>query len=65
MKFKIVNYGDKDVGIEGFEYEIDIPNPGFDEDHWIDSCKNLLNDLYNSEIRGDVFSKRDLENEDE
>ena len=59
MKFYIVNNGDRTVGIDGFEVETNLPNIGYDKEEWIEICKHFLNDLYNMDTKGDVYTEEE------
>lgn len=61
MKFVIDNAGDSDVGIDGFNLKVSLPNPGFDGVEWEEMCKAVLNELYNGETKGDVYTAEEFE----
>lgn len=61
MVFKVVDYGDYDVGINSYEVTVQLPCPHSDEKEWIVLCKEYLKDLYDSGTKIRVFTLEEYE----
>jgi hypothetical protein len=60
MQFVVLNHGDNDVGISGFQIEVSMPNIGFDEVDWREQCESLLHELYSAEVKSEIYTKQDF-----
>lgn len=61
MKFRIINYGDPSVGINGFETTAVIPNIGYDEKEWREWCESFLHEMYSSETKSIIMTEEDYQ----
>jgi len=59
--FIVDNAGDTSVGINGFCITCVLPNIGIDELEHQENCKAFLDELYNQETRGKVYTKKEYD----
>ena len=63
MVFVIYVYGDRDVGLDPVCESVIMPNPGFDDEEWIEQCTKVLEELYLSDQKGYVKLKSEFDKE--